>query len=612
MSNISTCSNLYYTDENGKEHSFLKLYAYGKCVWKKEETGVWIYVVSVSAGQEVKIDMYLEERDTIDWGDGFVSVCRPATHIYEKSGVYTITCTDIKKQNVYYGRNVYPATCLQKIIHPKYCTEIYIAADSDGNYVGNISVEYSMPTKITKCSAVLSGIVNMDIPVGVTEIVRKAFVETKKLEKITLPKTLKSIGNYAFQNLTALNDISFPESLANIGQYAFSGTNALKTVTLPKDVELGYGCFSSSGLEHITFSMGFNSVVGWTCSGCSNLEEIILPDSVTFIGESAFYGTKNVKSIIFSDNITSIGQRSFYSCGSMSKSIKNLILPKKTTTIGKYAFYNFGDLETLTLNDILEYIGDYAFYGCCDKVSKINFPDTLETIGSFAFTGNKFETISIPTKTTSIGDYAFSGCRNLISLTIGEKNTDSSYIKIGRYCFNEAIKLKSITINRPISTIGEYAFSHTSSGNLVTLTFNASVNVIGSRAFEYVQIEEILFPTNLRVINARAFEDNNALKVLSFPNTLRTIGEYSFYGNWSLEEIDIPASVTSIEDKAFVCNNVNGSPMKKIIIRGNPTIGKYALGFYNDTHRSNCTFYGIAGSHTETYAKENGFDFVAI
>lgn len=557
MSNISACSSLYYTDENGKEYSLLKLYAYGKCVWKKEKPeNFWVYVVKITDNKAVyfKADyLHVSKEDTIDWGDGIVTkgvdMVDKSTieHTYEKEGVYTITYNDTQKANTSYGDMFYPDEALQKIIHPDYCTEIRIYA----NDAGNIAIEYVMPTKITTVVSVQCGIVNMNIPTGVIEICSSAFTKATKMKKITLPDTLKTIGVYAFQGAVSLEDIS-------------------------------------------------------------------LPDSVTSIGHTSFNGTTHVKNIRLSNSLTTIPEYSFCYCGNATDGIKSLVIPKNVRTIEKSAFYTARITESIILNEGLEYIKEYAFYSACRSAYEITFPKTLKNIGKYAFAYSGFENLLIPVNITTLGDNCFEYSSELTTLTIGEKNNDY-FLGIGNYCFKDCENLTTITINRQIGRIGNSAFynigNYLNNYKYVTLNLNAVVRVIDANAFWSVQIKKLNFKSGLLRIGSDAFRGNTALETLTLPNTLRTIEENAFRANWQLEEIDIPASVTSIGKCAFLYGN-RISPLKKIIIRGNPTIGEHALGYYINENNAygllNCTFYGIAGSNTETYAKNNGFEFVAI
>lgn len=69
----------------------------------------------------------------------------------------------------------------------------------------------------------------------------------EKLDEVSLPNNLKTIGQYAF-NFCPLNSIELPASLASIGDYAFSSCDQLKAVTSYAITApaLGAGVFNSN------------------------------------------------------------------------------------------------------------------------------------------------------------------------------------------------------------------------------------------------------------------------------------------------------------------------------------------------------------------------------
>ena len=70
---------------------------------------------------------------------------------------------------------------------------------------------------------------------SITSIPEDYFNSTR-IDKITLPKSLKSIEDYAFANCTRLSSVTFPESLTSIGQNAFRECTSLLSVTLPESL----------------------------------------------------------------------------------------------------------------------------------------------------------------------------------------------------------------------------------------------------------------------------------------------------------------------------------------------------------------------------------------
>ena len=617
MSNISICSNLYCTDENGKEHSLLKLYAYGKCVWKKEEAGVWLFVVEVTSGTSISINMTHSYDDIFDWGDGTTSVNGNInSHRYTDAGTYTIKFVDKKRKNLWYGTGVTPAKYLKKIVQPACCTKIYIYALGSGD----IDIEYTQPSKITTVQEVYCGIVDMDIPNGVTSIEDNAFYykyapEIVKLKKITFPNTLKTIGSYAFYGLTGLSDVSLPDSVTRLGASTFNGTKALKSIRLSENLTLiPSGCFANSGLEHISFPASVASIDSSAFQNCYSLKEVNIPDTVTNVGPYAFYDTQWVSNIRLSNNLKNIREYSFYGCGSISNTIKNLVIPDSVTRIYEFAFYGISKIQTLTLSKNLKILNKCAFYNSCSNVSEINFPDTLDGVGPSVFVNNGFKTLKIPPNFTSIDDEAFYRSTKLTELVF-EGSVSDSPLEISSGAFKSSQSLTSITINRPIKSIGEQAFAPVTIGHSMTISFNAPVTEIGIGAFAQTQIKNLEFPEGLTLIQNSAFSGNDALNNLVLPNTVERIEKWAFSGAWDLEEIDIPASVVYIGVQAFCYDSTKDKEckLKKIIVRGNPVLDENCLGFTSDNNSQiNCTFYGIAGSNTETYAKDNGFDFVAI
>lgn len=122
----------------------------------------------------------------------------------------------------------------------------------------------------------------------VTEIAASAFKNSKKLTKVTMPKTVKKIGKSAFQNCSAL-----------------------KTVTIGSDVTtIGDGAFQ----------------------GCSKLTKVTISEKVTKIGKNAFYNCKKLKTIVVKTNsLKSVGKSAFKNIAK-SATIK---VPKKKLTAYK-------------------------------------------------------------------------------------------------------------------------------------------------------------------------------------------------------------------------------------------------------------------------------------
>lgn len=146
---------------------------------------------------------------------------------------------------------------------------------------------------------VLNKIKNIDLPDGVKEIDRFAFLNCVSLESITIPDSVEKIGNIAFSHCRSLKSVTIPNSVTRIGGFAFDNCSNLTTVTIDGNSQL-------------------TTIGQYAFSGCSSLTSIFLPSGVTTIGDYAFEECSSLISIYIPNSVTSIGSYVFSGCPNLT------------------------------------------------------------------------------------------------------------------------------------------------------------------------------------------------------------------------------------------------------------------------------------------------------
>ncbi|WIH85455.1 leucine-rich repeat domain-containing protein [Brachyspira pilosicoli] len=165
--------------------------------------------------------------------------------------------------------------------------------------------------------------------------------------------------------------------------------------------------------------------------------------------------------------------------------VVKVVLPDTITTIGKYAFF-CANLTNVNIPKNLKTIENSAFDKL--KMENIILPDGLQTIGRSAFSVCYMKTVVIPDSVTSIGDNAFSRCTNLIEVKLSNNLTS-----LEKEIFSSSSALKSITIPASITEIKGLAFYYAKALETVIFLSPNPPNIEES-AFDSTALKTIYVP----------------------------------------------------------------------------------------------------------------------
>ncbi len=452
----------------------------------------------------------------------------------------------------------------------------------------------------------------VSIPDTVTSIGDNAFEGATSLTEVDIPDTVTSIEYYAFAN-TALTELILPKNLTTIGARILQGNTGVTEIIIPKSVtEMGNVVAGYKG----PFD-GITRIPSYAFQGATSLTEVSIPDTVTSIGDNAFAGAISLAEMDIPDTVTSIEYYAFADTALTklelpenlttigarilqgNKGVSKVIIPKGVTEMyynvaGNTGSFDGSQVQKAEFEKGITRIPSYAFQGATN-LAEVLIPDTVTSIGNYAFAGTALAELELPENLTTIGARILQGNTSVSEVIIPKSVTEMHYNVAGNtgsfdgsqvqeaefeegmknipaYAFQGATNLKKVSVPDTVTSIESYAFQST---GLAIFQLKDNITNLGEYVFANCgNLEEVNWNNTLSEIPKSTFSECISLKKFNMTDVVKAIGENAFQGCESLENFDCTKNITTIKAGAFS----NCSALKTVDIGDSVTsIGQSAF-----------------------------------
>jgi len=529
------------------------------------------------------------------------------------------------------GRDAFSGSALKQVTIPGSVTSI----DGFNNckQLESVKMEESAnKVTINMMAFQKSGLKSVIIPSSVTVIGEEAFAECQQLENVVFEESENEliIRMKAFLN-SGLKSVTIPNSVTKIDDQTFAGCGQLENVTIGNSVKtIGYQAFNGNGIKQLILGNSLETI-GYSAFGGCSLSSVTIPDSVTSIGEYAFGDCKHLVSVIVGESVETIENSAFSGCNSLQSvtlgsSLKtigssvfyecillpSITIPKSVTSIDSSSFVKCWKLERIDVEEgnenyesvdgVLFDKGGKALIRFPSALNRLSYtiPDTVESVYSYAFQGNKFlRNVTIPNGVKAIGESVFFNCEELEYVayfgTTSPGSGDSFYQNPNLIAVCVPANYKSSSFCQwsrlsPLSKCGYEPREIGSCGFGTVWYLDSETGVLTVKgngdmkdACDFTEdrkklVTSVVIEDGVESIAPKAFINLVNMSSLTIAKTVQTIGDEAFqncfiYGLQSV--VTIPDSVKSIGKRAFAESGV-----KQVILGSSlQTIGDGAFAF---------------------------------
>lgn len=497
---------------------------------------------------------------------------------------------------------------------------------------------------------------------GVTSVSEFAFGECSKLSSVALPSSMTTIGMGAFYECTNLKKITLPSSVTTIGTSAFGECPFATAGPIGSGCDFEYGWTTAiiqnafedfSSLKSVQIPSSVTNIGEWAFHNCSNLTDVYYDGSVSQWSDITIVNTTNTNDPIHKALVHCADNSLISTWGNLSWTLNNsgMLFISGSGPMDEFKILDSNEEETR------------AWRPYADKIYYVHIFDGVTTIAANAFSNcGNLSFISVPESVTIINGN-FSDNTSLKNIYVNRMNP--AYTDVDGVLFDKEIKklhvypagrIGSYSIPSGVTQIDAIAFAGCS--GLTSVEIPPSMSVISVQAFINCDgLSYVIIPSGVTTIGMMAFYQCSNLKMLMIPESVTTLGSWFdsecnsltaiCYGGtkaqwnsinkegwgsvsnatvYTLGDFTLPSSLEIIEEEAFAGSSFTCLKVPEKVT----SIGPHAFGecpnlrfiyipkstTYIDrfafSDDSDLTILGVSGSTADTYAKQGGYNFIAV
>ena len=446
---------------------------------------------------------------------------------------------------------------------------------------------------------------------NVNKIGYKVFEGCTGLKEITIPKTVTEIessyGSYGCLEGSSIETVTFEEGIANIPAYICMKASSVKTVIMPEKEDtldgyvIGNSAFKGTSLQSVTIPKSVTSVNSNSFQNCALLTDIIIPDNVTWVGNECFSGCKRLKNIQFGAAVSEMGYKVFDGC----IGLKEITIPKTVTEVessyGSYGCLEGSSVDAVIFEPGMKKVPDYIAKNCT-SLKTVYLPDTVATIGNYAFCSCSNLTKVKSNRTTfNFSAKSFEGCSNLDDKRFTVLDKENTYL-------NSNSELESV--NGIVNYTLKYKLMPSTASSAKDIKLRLNIPAGMTLMLDSVQSKNLEISSD--DLSNGVVSVNNSEGEIRFSARITEVGNYEVsaelefnFNNETWRQLIGKSSVDCPDVTIVAPENVNEFSVE---VYGLASKGAEVTIYVNDTIAETFTASSKTGKYKDTIALPAGLD----